>query len=218
MCASGGRRLLISDTSAISMCPWTCPFEAAHILVHLLSIQQVEVTTEDGNPLPTDAAAAGLCVKLRAPSAEAAAAARGDADADGANGGSGCVVVLRPLPPDPEASQASRGLWCFALPGELTAAGEYSVTAEYTETRQELARWGRGCGQCEYRFCLLGSAERRKQTQGNTVRAVLSQARTGWGTRAHLLLLLRLLMRCSGQRPSGIDTWALTGSTLTYRD
>ncbi|KXZ46758.1 hypothetical protein GPECTOR_41g723 [Gonium pectorale] len=111
---------------------------------------QVEVTTEDSQPLPHDVATAGLCLRLKAPSAEAAAVARGDpsaaaAAAAGGGGASGssaaaCTVLLQPQPPDEGASPASRALWTFVSPGPLLVAGEYTVTAEYTELRPELTR------------------------------------------------------------------------------
>ncbi|EFJ52379.1 hypothetical protein VOLCADRAFT_86759 [Volvox carteri f. nagariensis] len=109
---------------------------------------QVEVTTEDGGPLPFEVARAGLSLRVKAPSAGAAAAARGDPEAAAAAAGGGtggnsaaaCTVVLLPHPPEDGASLNSRSLWTFTTPGPLLVAGEYSVTAEYVELRPELAR------------------------------------------------------------------------------
>ncbi|GLI61005.1 hypothetical protein VaNZ11_003267, partial [Volvox africanus] len=115
---------------------------------------QVEVTTEDGKPLPLEVARAGLSLRIKAPSAGAAAAARGTATSaitsmataaagpTGAGGSSAaaCTVMLHPQEPDDGASQGSRMLWTFTTPGALLVAGRYSVTAEYVELRPELAR------------------------------------------------------------------------------
>ncbi|GLC56261.1 hypothetical protein PLESTB_001085700 [Pleodorina starrii] len=133
----------------VAIAPCSLPEEPLEPGSHL--DLQVEVTTEDGRPLPFEAATAGLSLRVKAPSAEAAAAARGDAEAaaaaaaaaGGGGGGSSaaaCTLVLTPQPPEEGASAGSRLLWTFVSPGALLVAGEYSVTAEYVELRPELAR------------------------------------------------------------------------------
>ncbi|GFR47071.1 hypothetical protein Agub_g8758, partial [Astrephomene gubernaculifera] len=132
----------------VAVAPYSLPQEPLEPGVPLEI--QVEVTTEDGKPLPYDIAAAGLALRLKTPSAEAAAAARGDAGAavGAAAGGGGsagnsaaaCTVLLQPQPPDEGASPSSRSLWTFVTPGSLVVAGEYTITAEYVELRPELTR------------------------------------------------------------------------------
>uniref|UniRef100_A0A1D2ABE5 SMCHD1 ribosomal S5 domain-containing protein n=1 Tax=Auxenochlorella protothecoides TaxID=3075 RepID=A0A1D2ABE5_AUXPR len=73
----------------------------------------VRVTTEDGEPLPAAAAAAGLCLRVSGPGA------------------------ARPQRVGPCADQADPGLMAFLLEG-LVAAGEWTLAAEYVETRPEL--------------------------------------------------------------------------------
>ncbi|GIL94923.1 hypothetical protein Vretimale_1033 [Volvox reticuliferus] len=134
----------------VAIAPCSLPEEPLEPGSHLEL--QVEVTTEDGKPLPLAVAHAGLSLRVKAPSAEAAAAARGAATTvvmaaaatgpAGAGGSSAaaCTVILQPQEPDEGASQGSRMLWTFITPGALLVAGGYSVTAEYVELRPELVR------------------------------------------------------------------------------
>lgn len=132
----------------VAIAPCSIPEEPLEPGCHLEL--QVEVTTEDGRPLPPDTAAAGLALRVKAPSAAAAGAARGDAAAiavaadAGCTSAAACTLVLQPQTPDEGASPSSRLLWMFVTPGVLLVAGVYSVTAEYKELRPDLARCGQG--------------------------------------------------------------------------
>ncbi|KAG2443092.1 hypothetical protein HYH02_009506 [Chlamydomonas schloesseri] len=157
---SASRKVALRDTSLpvevvaqnivrhVALAPCSLPQEALEPGLPLEL--QVQVTTEDGAALPHDIAAAGLSLRIKAPSVEAAAAARGEegaaaaaaAASEGRAGSSAtaCTLVLQPQPQEEGCSPASAGLWRFVTPGALLVAGEYTVTAEYVELRGELAR------------------------------------------------------------------------------
>ena len=84
----------------------------------------MEVETEDGQPLPAEAAAASLSLRVTPPGGS-----RSDA-----------VVYSLPAAEEGEEEEAAPAAGVFAFPlTELTAAGAYSVVAEYREGRAELA-------------------------------------------------------------------------------
>jgi hypothetical protein len=101
----------------------------------------VEYSTEDGKPLPWEVASGNIAVLLGLPSPDGQEAATAAGGKKGAGGGNSNLVVLAP---DREASQAAASSdgasackVCFTTP-ELTVAGNYTLTAEYTETRAEM--------------------------------------------------------------------------------
>lgn len=86
----------------------------------------VDIQTEDGQPLPLETASEALSVKLTPP-----------------NGDRAEMVTLHPSAHADVSNVANKGdRWCtFSFDsGELTCAGAYTVTAEHTEQRPELAR------------------------------------------------------------------------------
>ena len=115
----------------------------------------VEYITEDGKPLPWEVASSNIAVLLGLPNPDGqeGAAAAGSKRKSAGSGNANLVV----LAPDREASQAAASAGtstgsdagggsgggagvckvCFTTP-ELTLAGTYTLTAEYTETRPEM--------------------------------------------------------------------------------
>ncbi|KAL3136848.1 hypothetical protein ABBQ38_005556 [Trebouxia sp. C0009 RCD-2024] len=86
----------------------------------------VKIQTEDGQPLPLETAAESLTLKLTPPSGH-----RAD------------ILTLQPSAVVEASDLANAGTaWCaFAFDsGDLTCSGAYTVTAEHTEQRPELAR------------------------------------------------------------------------------
>lgn len=86
----------------------------------------VKVQTEDGQPLPLETAAESLTLKLTPP-----------------NGHRADIVTLQPSAAVEANDMANAGrTWCaFSFDsGDLTCSGPYTVTAEHTEQRPELAR------------------------------------------------------------------------------
>jgi len=115
----------------------------------------VEYVTEDGKPLPWEVASSNVAVLLGLPNPDGQeGAAAASSKRKSAGGGNANLVVLAP---DREASQAAASAGtsagsdagggsgggsgvckvCFTTP-ELTLAGTYTLTAEYTETRPEM--------------------------------------------------------------------------------
>jgi hypothetical protein len=97
----------------------------------------VLVDTENGEPLPDEALAAGLTLRVTPPGG-----AKDDA----------FVAALPPAEEGPLPREAG-GAYVFALE-ELPAAGTYSVSAEYSEARPEV-RAGLGRKECELRSATL---------------------------------------------------------------
>jgi len=86
----------------------------------------VKVQTEDSQPLPLETAMESLTLKLTPP-----------------DGNRADIVALQPSAAVEVSDMANEGTaWCaFSFEsGELRSAGAYTVTAEHTEQRQELAR------------------------------------------------------------------------------
>lgn len=86
----------------------------------------VKIQTEDGLPLPLEVAADSLTLKLTPP-----------------NGNRADIVTLQPTAIVEANDMANAGsAWCaFSFDsGDLTCSGAYTVTAEYTEQRPDLAR------------------------------------------------------------------------------
>ena len=86
----------------------------------------VKIQTEDGIPLPLEIAADSLTLKLTPP-----------------NGNRADIVILQPTAVVEVSDRANAGnAWCaFSFDsGDLTCSGPYTVTAEHTEQRPDLAR------------------------------------------------------------------------------
>ena len=86
----------------------------------------VKIQTEDGLPLPLEVAAESLTLKLTPP-----------------NGNRADIVTLQPTAVVDASDMANAGgAWCaFSFDsGDLTCSGPYTVTAEHTEQRPDLAR------------------------------------------------------------------------------
>lgn len=86
----------------------------------------IKVQTEDGQPLTLEVALESLSLRLTPP-----------------NGNRADVVTLQPSAAVESGDMVNEGnAWCafFFESGELRSAGAYTVTAEHTEQRPELAR------------------------------------------------------------------------------
>ena len=86
----------------------------------------VKVQTEDGHPLPLEVATESLTLKLTPP-----------------NGNRADIVTLQPSATVESGDMVNESnAWCaFSFEsGDLQLAGAYTLTAEHTEQRQELAR------------------------------------------------------------------------------
>lgn len=86
-----------------------------------------QVTTEDGEPLPYDVAAAGMTLRLTFP------------NTTGGSGGGDRIESVALSPECGKESCPAPNLFVFST-AQLTLSGTYTVTLVYVESRQELAR------------------------------------------------------------------------------